>query len=295
MQGLRTCPAASVYPQVTDSEQNVRLLLRAAAKVDATGVGDRAFANPVIALCLAPFLMGHLSAQSFSDSFNSRQLDTSKWTIATYQSPDSKPGINRGVYVPENIDLSQGVLRIAVTQKRSGDEVQSAGGALISKELFGFGTYEFEMRMSSTASTPQASGDPKTGAVSSGFLYLKNSETEIDLEFLGNENSIWITTWHNHDPKRPPHPSDKQSNKIANHFLGTQFRTYRLVWSSKTVNVFIDGVQVVHQTADVPQKPAHIILQHRGTNSDKWGGTATLGTPRYFYVKSVRFTPEEHR
>jgi len=184
------------------------------------------------------------------------------------------------------------MLRIEVTQQKSGTEIQSFGGAVISKRLFGFGTYEFVIRMSSTASRPYASGGTVTGAVSSGFLYLKNSETEIDLEFLGDENSIWITSWRNPDPTRPPTSADKKSDKVPNHFLATRFRTYKLVWSATEVNVFIDGTRVAHQTTHVPQSPAHIILQHRGTNSDKWGGVATIGTPRYFYVKSVRFTPE---
>src|SRR4051812_8985985 len=288
MQGLRTCAASSGCPQVTDSGQELRLFIRAAAKIG-IGVGDRAIANLVMALCLLPILMGHLSAQTFSDNFNLGRLDATKWTVATYHSPDSEPGVNNGVYVAPKLNFARGMLRIEVTQQKSGTEVQSFGGAVISKKLFGFGTYEFVMRMSSTASRPYASGGTLTGAVSSGFLYLKNSETEIDLEFLGNENSIWITSWRNPDPSRPPTLQDKQSDKISNHFLATQFRTYKLVWSSKAVNVFIDGIQVVHQTTHVPQSPAHIILQHRGTNSNQWGGVSTEGLPRYFYVKHVSF------
>ncbi len=53
-------------------------------------------------------------AQTFSDDFSAGQLDTSKWEVATYKSPDSKPGLNSGVYVPENLDFSRGMLCIKV-------------------------------------------------------------------------------------------------------------------------------------------------------------------------------------
>jgi len=98
MQGLRTCAAAFGYPRVTDSGQKLRLFIRAAAKIGiGIGIGDRAIAHVVMALCLSPTLMGHLSAQAFSDDFNLGKLDTTKWTVATYHSPDSEPGVNNGV------------------------------------------------------------------------------------------------------------------------------------------------------------------------------------------------------
>src|SRR4051812_15522408 len=81
------------------------------------------------------------------------KLDISKWTIATYASSDSRPGVNQGVYVRENVDFSPGGARIVVNQRRLNEhEVQSLGGAIVSKERFGFGTYTFVLRMSSTAS-----------------------------------------------------------------------------------------------------------------------------------------------
>src|ERR1022692_224635 len=82
-------------------------------------------------------------AQTFSDDFSAGKLDTSKWKVATYRSPDSKPGLNSGTYVPENLDFSRGILCIKVTQlKREPGNILSYGGAIVSKERFGFGTYE---------------------------------------------------------------------------------------------------------------------------------------------------------
>ena len=33
------------------------------------------------------------------------------------------------------------------------------------------------------------------------------------------------------------------------------------------------------------------MINHWGTNSDGWGGPATPGVSRYFYVDSVSYTP----
>jgi beta-glucanase (GH16 family) len=230
-------------------------------------------------------------AQTFSDDFRAGKLDSGKWTIATYKSPDSKPGLNSGIYVAESFDFSRGMLCIKVTQQRGeADNILSNGGAIISRERFGFGTYEFVMRMSSTAATPDGVGTAISGAISSGFVYYHNSESEIDLEFLGNENSIWITNWLNPNPKTDPAGDVKQSNKVSNDLLATEFHKYTLVWAPASVKVYIDDALVASHSEHIPQSPAHIILQHRGTNSNAWGGTATVGVTRYMYVKSVKFT-----
>jgi beta-glucanase (GH16 family) len=234
---------------------------------------------------------GGQSQVVFSDDFKAAELDRMKWTTATYRSPDSKVGVNNGAYVPSAVEFSQGMLRIAVQQRRADRGVESSGGAIISRDRFGFGTYDFEMRMSSLSPTPHGSGKSLTGAVSSGFIYYNKSESEIDLEFLGNENSLWVSSWRNPKPTVDPTSRNKTSIKVADRDLATRFRSYSMVWTAKTVDVYIDGTRVAHQTQHVPQIPAHIILQHRGTNSGKWGGTAAVGVERYFFVRSVKFTP----
>ena len=227
----------------------------------------------------------------FQDEFKSRTLDLTKWIVATYKSPDSAPGLNNGIYIASSIDFTQGMLRISVQQHATAGGVESLGGAILSRECFGFGTYDFEMRMSSVSPTPQGDGAPSTGAVSSGFIYYNKSESEIDLEFLGDENAMWVSTWRNPDPNLDPTPQHKTSDKVVEPGLATRFRHYSLIWTPETVDVYIDGMRVSHQTEHVPQNPAHIILQHRGTNSNKWGGVAAVGVERYFFVRSVKFTP----
>ena len=257
----------------------------------------RALKLPAVAMvAVAALLAGlaiNLSAAepvTFFDDFSAGKLDSSKWEIATYHSPDSKPGINQGTYVPDAIDFTTGMLRIKVTQQEKNGVVQSLGGAIISKDRFGYGTYEFVMRMSTTAEKPDDTGKTLTGAISSGFLYYHNSESEIDLEFLGNDNAMHVTNWRNLTPSHQPEGDVKQTDKINDDSLGRRFRNYKIVWVPERIKVYIDGELVASHDQHVPSTPAYIILQHRGTNSDEWGGTAAIGVTRYFYVKSVKFT-----
>jgi beta-glucanase (GH16 family) len=230
---------------------------------------------------------------TFSDTFTSAGLDTSKWLVAQWKSADSKPGINLGTYVPGNMDFSTGTLRIFIDQTPDATNgMNSLGAAIQSKQKFGFGTYTFVMRQSSVSSTPDGAGDTVTGGISSAFLYLPNSLSEIDLEFLGDNNRMWGTNWMNPTPSAPPTSADKSSTELPASTLATGFHTYQLVWTATSVAWYIDGaLEAVHYT-NVPQAPAYIILQHRGTNSNLWGGVATPGVRRYAFFKSVTYTPQ---
>ena len=236
------------------------------------------------------------AAQTPTFSDNLRTFDSKKWRVATWKSANNIPGLNEGVYVPETIDFSQGMLRIAVTQQYapgSNSLVFSKGGCIWTYEKFGYGTYEFVMRESTTSPTPYGPGKTLTGAVSSAYIYLKNSESEMDLEFLGDKNHIFMSTWHNTNPQNPPvFSTSKVTDEVTSkNRLGDDFHTYAIVWTPKSVVYLIDGRQVAKHTSHIPSAPAYIILQHRGTNSNLWGGRATVGVMRYTYIKSASFTP----
>jgi endo-1,3-1,4-beta-glycanase ExoK len=215
------------------------------------------------------------------------------WRIASWKSPDSKAGLNHGTYVPENVDFVDGMLRLKVEQTPGPDGVTSKGAAVWTREKFGYGTYEFVMRMASESPTPNGQGKAHPGTVSSAFLYFQNSETEMDIEFLGNKNSLWATNWHNLNLNTQPgySPDVRTTDEVRNSSLANQFHNYKLVWQPGSVKWYIDGELVASHHTNVPIAPAYVILQIRGTNSDEWGGKATLTVPRYAYVKSVRFYP----
>lgn len=171
---------------------------------------------------------------------------------------------------------------MTLTQPSSG---VSTGAELQSVKTYGFGTYTVVMRQSSTASTATATGSVvESGSDSAFFLFINNSQTEIDIEFCGNTpGNIWLTNWDTLNAKTNTEPA------VAN--LASGFHTYTVVWTSTSITWSIDGVVVATHTTNIPQTPAYIMINFWGTNSSDWGGVATPGVTRYFYVKSVSFTP----
>jgi beta-glucanase (GH16 family) len=237
------------------------------------------------------FALVTAKAQPISYAFNNGLGRA--WRIASWRSPDSKVGLNQGTYVPENVDFVAGMLRLKVEQTQGPDGVISKGAAVWTREKFVYGTYEFVMRMASESPTPYGPGKAHSGTVSSAFLYFQNSETEMDIEFLGNKNCLWATNWHNLNFNAPPtySPEVRTTDQVENASLADQFHDYKLVWQPESVKWYIDGVLVADHHSNVPVAPAYIMLQIRGTNSDEWGGKATLNVVRYAYVKSVKFYP----
>jgi endo-1,3-1,4-beta-glycanase ExoK len=133
----------------------------------------------LLAVCCAPQAQS-ASKPTFKDDFNTGVLNTNVWIVSNWNAPRG------GVFRPANIDLSQGLLRISLTQtENSDDPISSVGGEIQIKATFGYGTYEWTMRMSSTSPTKHGYGQVTSGQVSSGFTFINNSQTEIDWEVEG--------------------------------------------------------------------------------------------------------------
>jgi endo-1,3-1,4-beta-glycanase ExoK len=217
----------------------------------------------------------------FSDTFSAGKLDTSRWIASDGKAPGTK-GRHEGTFSPSNLDFSQGMLRLTVTQKADGAKFVSQGGEIHSKELFGYGTYEFVMRVASTSTTPDGKGDAVSGSVSAAFNFVNDSETEIDFEFIGNDpGNIHLT--HYNTTKT----SQTEKHPMA---LSYGFHAFGFVWYPGHIEYYIDGKLISTHTKNVPSTPAHIVINHWGTHQ-AWGGNATPGVTRYMYVKSVKFTP----
>jgi len=129
---------------------------------------------------------------TFFDNFSSGSLDTSKWIASNWGAPGG------GTFVPSYLDFSSGMLRIKVTQTyNSSGGITSVGGELQSKNALGFGAYEWVIRASSTSSTPTGSGVAVSVQISSGFVFVNKSQTEIDSPEIEGQNpgTLWWTTW----------------------------------------------------------------------------------------------------
>ena len=146
--------------------------------------------------------------------------------------------------------------------------------------------------MSSTASTPTGQGDSVSGSVSAGFLYVNNSQTEIDFEFSAlSPQTLYMVNWLNPDPSSDPTSADENYSFIYPFPVSTQFHTYQFVWQPGMITYYVDGIERAVSTTNVPSAPAHFMINHWGTDSNGWGGKATEGVSRYFYVDSVSYTP----
>jgi hypothetical protein len=218
---------------------------------------------------------------TFFDNFSSGSLDTTKWIPSNWGAPGG------GQFVPSNLDFSSGMLRIKVTQSyNSSGGIASVGGELQSKNALGFGAYEWVIRASSTSSTPTGSGVAVSGQISSGFVFVNKSQTEIDSPEIEGQNpgTLWWTTW---------------AGLTTKQFTSTQapfapeagFHSYKCVWTSTSIKFYVDGVLVSTHTGVVPQTPAYAMINHWGTNSTGWGGLATPNVTRYMFVRSFSFIP----
>ena len=214
---------------------------------------------------------------TFVENFNTGVLNTKVWIVSNWGAPGG------GVFRPANIDLSQGLLRVSLTQTKNSDgSISSVGGELQTRATFGYGTYEWTIRMSSTSPTKNGYGQITSGQISSGFTFINNSQTEVDWEVEGQHpNQIEMTSWKGLNAQQYT-SSFLQSPEAA-------FHKYKFVWSPGKLVFYIDGKKVSTHTVNIPSAPAYVMINHWGTNSTSFGGLATPGVERYMYVSSFKF------
>jgi beta-glucanase (GH16 family) len=258
----------------------------------------RVFLAAAAPICLGTtFADGN--APAFYDSFTGDSLDPGKWMVENRAANGTLPG-HSGFFTPENIDCSMGMLRMKLVQRTAAEGLVSYGASIQSTAKFGYGRYQFVMRMASTSASPDGTGKEISGSVSSAYVFVNNSETELDIEYLGDRPGLLhLTNWCNTDPRR--HPSGgfegynliRQYEKIPFQGAADRLNTYVIDWTPRSVAWYIEGHVLAVHTAHVPKAPAYIKMNLWGTNSRGWGGLAAVDTTRYLFVRSVSFTPME--
>jgi endo-1,3-1,4-beta-glycanase ExoK len=248
--------------------------------------------------------------EGWQEDFDGASLDEGRWTVWDQQSPRYIPDDHIGYYQADHVSLENGYLSMLLTQERGVvgtnlNGVISRGALISTKETYGYGTYEWRMRMSSTAASPNDIGAcgsrDISGTVTAGFIYVNNSETEIDFEVAGHRpDLLYLVNWKNADPTTDPTSSESMASTIVDSAIlpsgetwCSDFRTYKFVWEEGLISFYVDGVWQAEHTVNVPIAPAYFMISHWGTNKRDWGGKATIGTPRYFYVDWVRYTPPQ--
>lgn len=237
-------------------------------------------------------------SQSWRDDFGGNQVEGSRWVIANGQAPGYIPNFHLGTYEPAHVSVGGGFLALLLTQEigevDGGSGIRSKGALIYTNQTYGYGTYEWRMRMSSTATSPGGDGFPTSGSVSAGFVYVNNSATEIDFEFSGLDFSLetlYMVNWKNSNTSTDPTENDRTFSTMHLPDITSGYHTYKFVWERKRISFYVDDVlQAVH-TTHVPRERAYFMINHWGTDSPYWGGTATTGFERYFYVDWVQYTP----
>jgi hypothetical protein len=226
-------------------------------------------------------------------------LNSNFWRISNEQYGMGKiDNQHQGYFQSKNVSVSGGYLTVALTQEKgqvgsNANGIISRGGEIESKAAYGYGTYMWRMRTSSTSSSPtNANGKVVSGQISSGFTYTNNSESELDFEVEGQyPRMAEMTTWHNTHPETEPTEQDQIENDAQIDQMANEFKTYKVVWSANEVTYYINDKQVAHHTSHVPSAAANVMINHWGTNSKEFGGLATIGTTRYLLVDWVSYTP----
>jgi hypothetical protein len=211
------------------------------------------------------------------------ESSSSPWKIVDGPAPGSNEN-HFGFFRASNVAVPDGVASLSMKQEvHPFDRVVSLGSEVKSKEKYSFGIYGFTLRMASTAEHVSDQGDPVSGNVSGAFLYVNDSETEIDFEALGSEPGfVYLTSWRGEQAR--------QQTKVSVPDAASVFHRYELVWKPESIEWYIDGQIVATHTKVVPSAPAYIEVNHWGSNRH-WGGKATADRRTYLYVKDVTYTP----
>ncbi len=230
------------------------------------------------------------------ENFNSFDEFEKNWAIEQ-TGPEQKFGIP-GVGVKKSFDTSNvmfmegGILRLKLNLWDDEGTLTSSGALVYSKEKYGYGTYEWCMRMSSTATSPDGLGDALSGNVSAGFVYVNNSETEIDFEFAGHlPGWLYMANWYNKRPRTDPRDRELTYSTAEFSDITDVFKAYKFEWTKDYIEFWVDTDRPAFHTENVPKASAHVMINHWGThNPDGFGGGATLGD-RYSYIDWVSYTP----
>src|SRR6059058_6333715 len=165
------------------------------------------------------------------------------------------------------------MLCLKLQQQQGNSGVMSVGGQLQSLTTYGYGTYEWVMRASSTSSTPAGAGAVVSGQISAGFNFVNNSQTEIDFEIEGQHpDTVWMTNWIS--------TSKKQYSSVFLASPEAGFHHYKFVWVPGKIDYYIDGVLVSTHTSNLPSAPAYIMMNH-------WARTVRVGADWRPWVWSV--------
>ncbi len=155
-----------------------------------------------------------------------------------------------------NVSFEQGGMKLLIDSDVG--SIPYSGGELRSKDFYGFGYYETEMKPISN-----------DGVVSSFFTYTGPSDNnpwdEIDIEFLGKDTTKVQFNYFTDGKGGHEHLYDLGFD------ASEDFHTYGFEWKADSITWYVDGEAVYTATDNIPQTPSKIMLNTwPGTGVDSW-------------------------
>lgn len=216
------------------------------------------------------------------DYFGDGHLDTNVWrpTTATLPSEDSYVTS----YAPANLNYDFGMVRVALNQTSGA----SSGGHIVSRTRYNYGSYEFVLRVATSAESPNAPGALIPGTLTEFGLFFDGDEggyNSISLKHEGQWQRGNQFTATNSDG------SGMTTTVLEAPAPEAGFYSVKIVWESDRIEYFVQGKLLATVTTNVPSIAANAFFAVRGANDANDGGLAALNSPRYAYLSYFRWTP----
>lgn len=265
----------------------------------------------------ATSLAAKLGAPTFMDLFNYKSVSDAafkkNWSAQSYVGKNYAGAGSDCTFSPNNISFpNDNTMGVPCLCERLDQPTQgtSTGVEILSVSLFGYGTYEFCSRMGCTSNTSEGKGTSISGGVSSTFLISNNNAggvgyVEIDAPECEGTHSTWAEydTWFNGDGagnnSQPAGTGFHSQGSGADTYLiipdmVSAYHYYGLVWQPTALSFYLDGLLQGSLTKNVPSPGTGgnvpvIDINHYGCNGPNWGGAASVGTTRYFYIRSAKY------
>jgi beta-glucanase (GH16 family) len=213
---------------------------------------------------------------TWSDNFNGRVLDQSKWTYRT----DSKL---LSTQTPQNVSVRHGHLVIALRKQDVGDK-QYTGGGIISRQAFHYGYYEARLKIAVGSGWHSSFWMQRYNGVDT-----QGNKATLEMDVIENQSKDLFSYGVNTHRWVPPHISRGNKNMTTPN-LSKSFHVFGCEYAHDVVRYYFDGelVQTV-DWKDLPQGDVNIWLTSIAEAMGATRGVDDHALPGAMYVDWVRF------
>jgi hypothetical protein len=225
------------------------------------------FVCVVLVVCIYPATSLLAQQRTAAQPEPANESEFSKWGYTWHKDVSPAPG--GGTFVASNVQVDPDQVVLTLNEYSDGN---SEGAEIATLTSFQYGTYTFTYWQDVVES----------GSVASGFSYINNSQTEIDVEQTGQYPGTWyFTNWLT---------TARKQWSLVGGYPATYEHTVKYVWVPGKITWYLDGTKVAVHTENIPSHPAPFLFNFWGTNSPLWGGVATPGT-RHMIITGFSFKP----